>query len=180
MRLFFIFVFTLTSYLIYGQSYNPASKKLYQEAYLIIKSDTAFQKFRGSSSCVAVFDSIVHLNQLNFAEELGRKWKYSGYKKMNRLHDSLSTLDASGYHKPYFSRLTARLTSTSGTDKGCMVVMFSRLSNDMLLAEVSNNQDGGPSVRSILSLFDQSIIYLFLIGPDSKIQQYYTQFVSYN
>jgi hypothetical protein len=115
-----------------------------------------------------------------FSEALAEHWGYTGYKRMSRLRDSLSMLDKQAYHKPYFSKQAARLTPASGAAKGCVAILFSRVTDGMLLAEVSDNQEGGPGIRNVLSTFDQSIQYLFLLGPDGKIKRYHTKIVSYN
>ena len=61
-----------------------------------------------------------------------------------------------------------------------MVIVFSRLHNNMLLAEVSDNGEGGLGLRHILSTFDQSLSYLFMFGPDGQVQRCYTHFNNYN
>ncbi|WBA43218.1 hypothetical protein [Hymenobacter canadensis] len=167
---------------LFGRSQTTVSDldKLYADAYSCIRSDTVFQRYRGPEHCVAVFDSLVSQRPSMFSEVLAEHWGYAGYKRMNRLRDSLSTLDKQAYHKPYFSKQAARLTPASGVAKGCVVILFSRVTDGMLLAEVSDNQEGGPGIRNVLSAFDQSIQYLFLLGADGKIKRYHTKIVSYN
>ncbi|MCR5890024.1 hypothetical protein LRS06_20055 [Hymenobacter sp. J193] len=162
----------------YGQPASP--RQLYQQAFRHITSDSIFCRLQGASRCVAVFDNVVHIPPLYFLEELGQQWGYTSSQQKRRLVDSLTAVDRSSYHKPYFSKLTARLTTASGTEEGCVVVLFSRLANNMLLAEISDNQNGGPGLRNILSTFDQSIQYLFVFGSDGKVQRCYTKFINHN
>ncbi|RSK49996.1 hypothetical protein [Hymenobacter rigui] len=180
MKLFLLVIMVLTPLFGKGQTAVPALDELYAEAYSHIRADTVFQQHLGPERCVAVFDSLIYQSPTSFSEILAKRWGYIGYGKMSRLLDSLNTLDKLGYHKPYFSSQVARLTPVSGAAKGCMVILFSRVNNGMLLAEVSDNQEGGPGVRNVLSTFDQSIHYLFLLGADGKIERYHTQFISYN
>lgn len=180
MKLLLVFILTLTPLFGFSQTADPELYKLYTEAYSCIRADTVFQRHQGPERCVAVFDSIVYQSPATFSDVLAKSWGYTGYGSMARLLDSLSTLDRQAYHKPYFSKQAARLTAASGTAKGCMVILFSRVSNGMLLAEVSDNWEGGPGLRNVLSTFDQSIQYLFLFGSDGKIKQYHTKIISYN
>ncbi|QJX48735.1 hypothetical protein HMJ29_18155 [Hymenobacter taeanensis] len=180
MKLLFAFALALFPILASGQSPRPRPENVYLKAFQYIKSDSEYLRMRGNSNCVAVFDSIVHQNQLIFLDELGKQWGYTGYKKENRLLDSLETVDRLTYHKPYYSAVTASLTRASGSQKGCMVIMFSRLHNNMLLAEVSDNGEDGTGRNHIISTFDQSLLYLIVFGADGKVQQHYTKILSYN
>ncbi|RPD45932.1 hypothetical protein DNI29_17465 [Hymenobacter sediminis] len=157
---------------------NAQAQLYYQEAYRYILKSPELNELK--PSCIAVFDSIVSLPQSNFSEQLKNHWGYVGTKKESQLLDSLFSLDESTYHKPYYSPITANLTTASGAEKGCLVIMFSRLSNNLLLAEVSDNQEGGSGRKSVISIFDQSILYLFIFGADKKIQKHYTQILSHN
>ncbi|MBC6699412.1 hypothetical protein [Hymenobacter sp. BT190] len=180
MKLLLVVILTLTP--LFGRCQTAVSclDKLYAEAYSCIRSDTVFQRYQGPEHCVAVFDSLVAQRPSMFSEVLAKHWGYTGYKRMSRLRDSLSTLDKQAYYKPYFSKLAARITAASGAAKGCVVILFSRATNGMLLAEVSDNQEGGPVLRNVVSTFDQSILYLFLLGADGTIKRYHTQSVHYN
>ncbi|WP_460611727.1 hypothetical protein [Hymenobacter seoulensis] len=180
MRLFFAFALALAPLFAVCQSPLPRPESLYRKAFQFIKADPEFLKMRGNNGRVAVFDSIVHQNQSTFLEDLGKQWGYAGATDMARLLDSLGTLDRSTYHTPYYSRAVAKLTTAYGSKKGDMVVLFSPLHNNMLLAEVSDNQEGGPGLRAILSTFDQSVCYLFVFGPDGRIKQHYRRVVSYD
>jgi hypothetical protein len=180
MKLHVAFTLALVPSLAFSQSPLPKPESLYQKAFQYIKTDPDFLGLRGPCGCVAVFDSIVHQNQSTFLDELGKQWGYTASYKKEHLLDSLVTLDRLTYHKPYFSRTTASLTSASGSNKGCVVILFSRLHNNLLLAEVSDNGVGGPGLRHVLSTFDQSIMYVFLFGPDGQIQQHYSRRNNYN
>lgn len=180
MKLFLVFALLLAPLLASSQPPLPAPALLYQEAFQHIKADPSFLEMQGKNGCVAVFDSIVHQSQSLFLEALGKRWGYADGRNMNQLLDSLHSFDRSSYHKPYYSPITASLTTASGAEKGCLVIMFSRLNNNMLLAEVTDNQEGGPGRKSVISTFDQSILYLLVFGPDGKIQKSYTQVLNYN
>lgn len=172
--LLYLFPFPLACYS--QQLPDAQAQPYYQEAYrCILKSpELKVQK----PSCIAVFDSIVSLHQSNFFEQLKNHWGY--VEKEKQLLDSLLRLDESTYHKPYYSPITANLTTASGAKKGSLVIMFSHLNNNMLLAEVSDNQEGGPGLKNVISTFDQSILYLLVFGPDGKVRKCYTQLLSYN
>lgn len=180
MKLALVFILALTPLLGRSQTAVSALDKLYAEAYSCIRSDTVFRRYQGPERCVAVFDSIVYQSPATFSDVLAKSWGYTGNESMAQLLDSLSTLDKRACHKPYFSKRVARITAASGAAKGCMVILFSRVTDGILLAEVSDNQEGGPGIRNVLSTFDQSIQYLFLLGADGKINRYHTQFVNYN
>lgn len=158
----------------------PAPEKAYEAAFRYIKHDRKLRQMGYQFRDVAVFDSIVYRDLTWFSQDLGELWGYTGYRKESRLVDSLHQLGVATFHKPYFSPLTARLTSNRGSAKGCTVIVFSRLDNNMLLAEVSDNQEGGAGLRNIFSTFDQSILYLFVFGADGRIQRCYTQLISYS
>lgn len=180
MKLLVIFALVLTPLFAFGQSSLPASEHLYQKAFQYIKSDPKFLEMRGKSSSIAVFDSIVYQSQSLFLDELGKHWGFTNNKKTSQLRDSLFTLDQVSYHKPYYSFLTGSLTVNSGSKKGCLVILFSRLQNNMLLAEVSDNREGGLGLHHIISTFDQSVRYAFLFRPDGSIEQCYSQLLNYN
>lgn len=152
----------------------------YQEAYRSVLASSEFKKFRENQRGVAVFDSIVFEDQSLFTVELGKHWNYQGPKKENQLRDSLAAVDTKTWHKPFYSPLTANLTVASATEKGCVVILFSCLHKDVLLAEVSVNHEGGAALHDILSVFNQTVRYLLFFGPDGKVRQYHTQLVSYN
>jgi hypothetical protein len=164
----------------YAQTTPIRQAQYYQEAYRAILTSPEFKKFRGNERCVAVFDSIVAENQSRFLSQLGKHWNYQGDKETSRLRDSLDTADTKAWHKPYYSALTADLTTASAVKKGCVVILFSRQHNDMLLAEVSVNLEGGPALHNILSMFNQTVCYLLFFGSDGKVQLYHTQLVGYN
>ncbi|MBT2557592.1 hypothetical protein J7E24_07340 [Hymenobacter sp. ISL-91] len=162
-----------------GQSL-PAPEKTYKAAFNHIKHDRQLRQMGYNLKNVAVFDSIVHKDLTWFSQELGVLWGYTGYQKEKRLADSLDQLGTTTFHKPYFSPLNTSLTTNSGLIKGSTVIVFSRLENNMLLAEVSDNQEGGPGLHNIFSTFDQSLLYLFIFRPDGTIQRHYVQHIAYN
>ncbi|RFP66664.1 hypothetical protein D0N36_02900 [Hymenobacter lapidiphilus] len=179
MRLLLLCILAMLPCITSGQSL-PAPEKAYEAAFNHIKRDRKLRRMGYRLKDVAVFDSIVHKNLTWFSQDLGVLWGYTGYQKEKRLIDSLSQLEITTSHTPYFSALTARLTTNPGLTKGGTVIVFSRLDNNMLLAEVSDNQEGGPGLRNVFSTFDQSLLYLFLFGADGRIQRCYSQLISYN
>ncbi len=162
----------------FGQA-TPAPEKLYETAFHYIRHDRQLRRMGLNLRDVAVFDSIVHQDLSYFSEDVGSLWGYSARHQLQLL-DSLFRLKETTYHKPYSSPLTARLTTNSGTRKGCTVILFSRLHNNLLLAQVSDNQEGGPGLKNIFSTFDQSVIYLFMFDPEGKIQRCYSHLIHYN
>jgi hypothetical protein len=163
-----------------GQQTAFQDTQRYKKAYKFILASPEFKKFRENQSRVVVFDSIVFQNQTSFLTELSKHWNYKGNKAEKRLLDSLDLIDKQTWHKPYYSSLTANLSTASVGSKACVVVLFSRLYKDMLLADVSIKQKGGAALHDILPMFNQTVRYLLFFGPDEKVKQYHTQLINYN
>ena len=179
MRLLLVLIWGLLPLALSGQTY-PAPEKLYETAFHYIRHDRQLRRMGLNLRDVAVFDSIVHQDLGVFNQDVSGLWGYTSYHQQQRLLDSLIRLDEATYHKPYFSPLTARLTANPGSKKGSTVILFSRLDNNRLLAQVSGNQAGGPGLKNILSTFDQSVAYLFVFDPEGKIQRYYSHLIQFN
>lgn len=156
----------------------PAPQQYYQAAYQHILRSPEFEEYR--NPCVAVFDSLVFQDLVTFSEALRTEWPFPQTYPQVQLLDSLFRVDERTAHKPLPSPLVAKLTPASGAQKGCSVILFSQLSKNMLLAEVSLNQEGGPRVRDVLSGFNKTVRYLLLFGSDGKVKRYYTQVINYN
>ncbi|UOQ71063.1 hypothetical protein [Hymenobacter cellulosilyticus] len=151
--------------------------QLYQTAYQHILRSPEFEEFR--QPCVAVFDSLVFQDLVTFNEALRTEWNFPQTFPQVQLLDSLFRVDERTSHKPLYSPLAAKLTTASGAGKGCSVVLFSRLSKNMLLAEVSTNAEGGARVRDVLSSTTKTVRYLLLFSPDGKVKRYYTKVLNY-
>ncbi|PJJ60564.1 hypothetical protein [Hymenobacter chitinivorans] len=151
---------------------------VYQAAYQHILRSPEFEEYR--QPCVAVFDSLVFQDYVTFSEALRTEWNFPKDQPQVQLLDSLFRMDERADHRPFYSPLAAKLTPASGAQKGCAVILFSRLSKNTLLAEVSLNEEGGPRVRDILSTFNKTLRYLLLFSPDGKVKRYYTKVINYN
>lgn len=151
---------------------------VYQAAYQHILRSPEFEEYR--QPCVAVFDSLVFQDYVTFSEALRTEWNFPKDHPQVQLLDSLFRMDERADHKPVFSPLAAKLTTASGAQKGCAVIIFSRLSKSTLLAEVSLNEEGGSRVRDIVSPLNKSLRYLLLFSPDGKVKRYYTKVLNNN
>ncbi|MCB2410539.1 hypothetical protein [Hymenobacter lucidus] len=155
-----------------------APAQYYQTAYQHILRSPEFEEYR--QPCVAVFDSLVFQDLVTFSEPLRTELRFPQTYPQVQLLDSLFRMDEHTSHKPLYSPLAAKLTAATGAQKGCSVIVFSRLSKNMLLAEVSTNQEGGARLRDVLSAFNKTVRYLLFFGADGKVQRYYTQVINYN
>ncbi|UOQ51833.1 hypothetical protein [Hymenobacter cellulosivorans] len=151
---------------------------VYQAAYQHILRSPEFEEYR--QPCVAVFDSLVFQDYVTFSEALRTELNFPKDHPQVQLLDSLFRMDERADHKPFYSPLAAKLTATSGTQKGCTVILFSRLSQNTLLAEVSLNEEGGARVRDIVSPLNKTLRYLLLFSPDGKVKRYYTRVLNNN
>ncbi|MBT9394227.1 hypothetical protein KLP40_13725 [Hymenobacter sp. NST-14] len=179
MRLLLVFIWALLPLAAAGQT-SPAPEKLYETAFNYIRHDRQLRRMGLHLRDVAVFDSIVHQDLGVFNQDVSELWGYISYHQQHCLLDSLIRLDEATYHQPYFSPLTARLTANPGSSRGATVILFSQLDKNRLLAQVSDNQQGGPGLKNVISTFDQSVVYLFLFGPEGKIQRCYSHLVQFN
>jgi hypothetical protein len=155
-----------------------APAQVYQAAYQHILRSPEFEEYR--QPCVAVFDSLVFQDYVTFSEALRTEWNFPKTYPQVQLLDSLFRMDERTDHKPFYSHLAAKLTAASGAQKGCAVILFSRLSKNMLLAEVSTNQEGGVRVRDVLSTDSKTVRYLLFFGADGQVKQYYTKVLNYD
>ncbi|UOQ71064.1 hypothetical protein [Hymenobacter cellulosilyticus] len=159
----------------FAQAPSAVPAKLYQTAYRHILDSPDLKKWQ--RSCVIVFDSLVAPDQAAFFEALDPAQHYARTRQESRLIDSLSR---AAWHKPIYSSLAATLTPGSQATRGCLIIMFSRLHNNMLQAEISDLDEGPLTYRNVLTTFDQSDKYLFVFSPDGKIARVYNQHSDYN
>jgi hypothetical protein len=179
-RLLYLGFLMFFSLLSNGQQTVGHDTQRYKKAYKSILASSEFKKFRENQPCIVVFDSIVFQDRTSFLIELGQRWNYRGYEAEKRLLDSLDAIDRQARHNPYYSPLTANLTTNPAAKEECVVILFSALQKNTLLAEVSMNQSGKLTLHDILPMFNQTVRYLIFFKPNGKVQKYYTQVVSYN
>lgn len=128
------------------------------------------------SSCVSVSDTIVHLELTNFWEELSKDTS----KSNDVLFMELDSIDNSRFFENYAMPQLQSFNQKASGDSCEYTLFFSKVYNNMVMAELINNRGNMSNNHHLLTSFNKSRIFLFRFDLEKKINKVYSKELEYD
>jgi len=125
------------------------------------------------TNCLSVSDTLINLELCNFYEEIS-EIRNLKEKDILFILDSIdNVMSLVKYHYPLLSKF-------NNSDSCTNTLFFSKLIDNMLLAEVINNRGDLSANHYKLTAFNKSTIFIFIFDSEKRISKVFSKELQYD